>query len=165
MSTSSLANRISSMTSASPTTRTPARCCVRRMMTLPTPTTPECSHGFAKQRVRFVAALGRQRGSTASRSIGSRSRPRVTKSMMSIVLRRVERGLLEVIVREHDELSLLVLVAFHDLVPGHRLAVCLADSLVLDRRQIFGVQHSEADVIAANRGLHLDGNVDQSEGQ
>ena len=39
-STSSLANRMISRTSASPTTFTPARCCAWRMMILPTPTAP-----------------------------------------------------------------------------------------------------------------------------
>ena len=37
---------------------------------------------------------------------------------------------LEVVVRHDDEFALLVLVAFDDLVPRHRLAVCLTHALV-----------------------------------
>jgi hypothetical protein len=71
----------------------------------------------------------------------------------------------EVLFGQHHESSLLVLVALDEILPGHFLPVLLAHPLEIDRRAILGVQHSKMRPVLANRRVHLDRNVHETEGK
>ena len=122
------------------------------------------AYGFAQQRVRFLAAFRRHE------VVGRLEVARIDFVLLHEVQNvdrfgLFERSGLEVLVGEDDEFTFLVLVAFDDLVPGNCFPIGTADALVLDGREIFLVQQSEADMICAHRGLQLHRDVDEAECQ
>ena len=131
-------------------------------MILPMPTDAGASHGLAEQGVGALAAL---RWDEVVRRLEVAGIDLVLLHEIEDVdrARPFERGALEVLIGEHDILSLGVLVSFDDLAPGNRLAVFGAYTLVLDGREVFGMEHSERDAISSDGGAQLDGNADESE--
>src|SRR5687768_2478054 len=124
---------------------------------------PRLADGFAQQRVRLLAALG---GEEEVRGLEEARIDLVFLHEVDDVddLRRLEGGRLEVLVGHHDELALGVLVSLDDLAPGNRLSVGGADALVLDRREVFFVEHPEAEVVRSDSAAKLDRNAHESEG-
>jgi hypothetical protein len=76
----------------------------------------------------------------------------------------LQRRRFEVFLRQDDEAALLVLVALHQLVPRDRLALARADAFELDGGLVFGVKHPEAGTRVADRGVQLNRDVDETEG-
>ena len=118
---------------------------------------------FAKQRVRFFTALGRD-DVIRSLEVAGVDFIGIHEIHDLDRLRGFDRRGLEVVVGEDDEFAFRILISLDDLFPVHGLAFFLAYALVLNRRQVGLVQEAKAHAfLGLNGGVQSDGNVHEAE--